>query len=478
MVESSSAFTPASELAAMIGSKAVSPVEAVERLLRRIERLNPLLNAYLTVAGERAMAAARAAEKAVADGAELGPLHGVPVAVKDLEFTEGLRSTGGSLAYGDFVPGEDAALVERLKRAGAIVLGKTNTPEFGSHSEVRNRLGDDCRNPWDTSRTSGGSSGGSAAAMAAGMAPLATGSDGAGSIRVPASFCGVYGLKPTFGLVPQHGGFLGIPMFGTSGPLSRTVRDAALWLTAAAGHDVRDPNSSRRPPPDFVACLGGGPVAGLRIAWAAELGGARVAPEVRAAAESAARIFESLGCRVEEAAPEVEHDYFLLSEPIRNADKYAAFGDLLDSNADALTPYIRSILELGAGVTGRQYSRCLRYLERLKARCAAFFERYDLLLTPATPFPAFPVRKPPRQTIHDRAVPADASAILLTLVWNLTGQPAASLPCGLTAEGLPVGLQMIGARWRDATVLRASAAFEQARPWAAMVPPDFAEDDG
>ena len=467
-------FIPAFELAAMIKSKAVSPVEVVGHLLRRIERLNPRLNAYLAVPEAQALLAAKTAEKAVISGAKLGPLHGVPVAIKDLEFTKGIQTTGGSLVYEDFVPDRDAAMVERLKQAGAIVLGKTNTPEFGSHSEVWNRLGDDCRNPWDLSRTSGGSSGGSAVAMAVGMAALATGTDGAGSIRIPAAFCGVYGLKPTFGLVPQYGGFLGIPMFSTSGPIARTVRDAALWLTVTAGHDPRDPNAARRDPSNFLDSLRC-PVDGLRIAWSADLGFLQVTAEARSMTESAARVFESLGCRVEEATPAIEHDYFVLSEPIRNADKYAAFGDLLDSHADALTPYIRAILELGADVTGLQYSRCLRYLESLKARSAEFFQRYDLLLTPATPFPAFPLRHPPRQTIDDRDLPANASTILLTLIWNLTGQPAATVPCGLTAEGLPMGLQIVGRRWHDATLLRASTAFEQAKPWVDVVAPDFAQ---
>ena len=470
MADSSLTFTSACELAAMIRRREVSPVEVTDHFLRRIERLNPKLNAFLAVAGTQAVSAARAAEQALVGGAPLAPLHGVPVAVKDLEFTEGLRSTGGSLVYRDLVPDEDSVMVGRLKRAGAIVLGKTNTPEFGSHSEAWNRLGDDCRNPWDSSLTSGGSSGGSAAAVAAGLAPLATGSDGAGSIRVPASFCGVYGLKPTFGSVPQHGGYLGIPLFGVSGPVARTVRDAALWLDVTAGYDARDPNSSRREPPGFLDGLGQS-VDGLRVAWSADLDLVATAPEVHAATESAARTFESLGCRVEAAAPVIEHDYFLLSEPIRNADKHAAFGDLLESHAGALTPYIRSILELGAGVTGRQYSQCLRYLERLRARMADFFERYDLLLTPTTPFPAFPVRQPPHQRVRDRDLPDDASSILLTLVWNLTGQPAANVPCGVTSAGLPVGLQIIGGHGEDLTVLRASAAFEQHRPWAGRVPP-------
>jgi aspartyl-tRNA(Asn)/glutamyl-tRNA(Gln) amidotransferase subunit A len=474
MSDSALAFAPATELARLIASRRVSPVEVVKAALRRAESLNPRLNAFLSIAGDAALAAARSAEKAIGGGRSLPPLHGVPVAIKDLEHTRGIRTTGGSLVYRDFVPSEDSVLVERLERAGAIVLGKTNTPEFGSHSETWNLLGEDGRNPWDPTRTCGGSSGGSAAAVATGMAPLASGTDGAGSIRIPASFCGVYGLKPTQGLVPQHGGFVTLPTLSVPGPLARTVADAALMLEAVAGHDARDPNSSRRRPPAFYSVVQGG-VEDLRVAWCADLGFVAVAPEVRAITEAAARAFESLGCLVEEATPPVNPDYFVRSEPIRNADKYAAYGHLLDAHAQELTPYIRSILELGARVTGGEYSRCLRYLKGLRARMAGFFERYDLLLTPATAFEPFALREPPPQQVAGRELPSNASAILLTLIWNLTGQPAASVPCGLTRSGMPVGLQIVGRRWKDAVVVRASAAFEGAHPWARYGSPSLGD---
>ena len=221
------AFTPVHELIHLIHTRQLSPREVVEAFLERIARLDPDLNAYLTVAEEEARRAAAEAEAAAARTDRLPLLSGIPVAVKDLEFTKGLRTTGGSLAYREFVPREDSVVVERLRRAGAIILGKTNTPEFGSYGQTWNRLSDDCRTPWDRSRTSGGSSGGSAAAVAAGLAPFATGTDGAGSIRAPAAFCGVYGFKPSFGRIPMHGGFLGLPLHTCPGPLARSVRDAA-----------------------------------------------------------------------------------------------------------------------------------------------------------------------------------------------------------------------------------------------------------
>jgi aspartyl-tRNA(Asn)/glutamyl-tRNA(Gln) amidotransferase subunit A len=459
----------ASELARLIRTRRVSPVEVVEHYLARIHALDPTLSAFLTVADAEARAAARAAEAAVMAGGELPPLHGVPIAVKDLDFTRGLRTTGGSLAYKDFVPDEDAVAVERLRRAGAIILGKTNTPELGSYSEVVNRLGDDGKNPWDPTRTPGGSSGGSAAAVAAGLAPWATGTDGAGSIRMPAAFCGVYGLKPTFGLVPQHGGFLALPTYSVIGPITRTIRDAALMLGVIAGHDPRDPHARRAAPPDFRKALAR-PLGRLRVAWSPDLGFVDVDPEVRSAARSAVAAFEELGCVVEEATPPVGEEFFAVGEPVRNTDKYAAFGHLLQTHPGATTPYIQAVFERARAVSAVEYATSLQGLARMKARVAEFFERYDLLATPTTAFPAFPVRQPPIPTIAGQTVPPYASAVLLTLPWNLTGQPAASVPCGLSGTGLPIGLQLVGRVGDDAGVLRASAAFEEARPWAGMLP--------
>ncbi len=457
------AFTPVDELIRLIRTGRVSPPELVEMFLDRIARLDPTLNAYLTVDPDQARHAAAEAAAVVARTQDPPPLSGIPVAVKDLEFTKGLRSTGGSVAYQGFVPREDSVIVERLRRAGAIILGKTNTPEFGSYGQTWNRLSDDCRTPWDTSRTSAGSSGGSAAAVAAGLAPVGTGTDGAGSIRAPAAFCGVYGFKPSFGRIPMHGGFLGLPRHTCPGPLTRSVRDSAIMLSVLCGHDPRDPNCMRQPPPHFLGGLED-PVHGLRIAWSADLGFAHVDPEVRELAESAALCFETLGCRVEADSPCVDVDLFEVADPVRNTDKYAAWGHLLRDRPDDLTPYVRSVLEQGSRVTGERYSNSLRELERLNARMADFFERYDLLATPTTPVPAYPVRKPP-QTINGFEVPHHYSTILLTILWNLTGQPAASLPCGFTSQGLPVGLQLIGRHGDDMAVLRASRAFEEARPW-------------
>ena len=272
------AFAPACRLGEMIASRDVSPVELVDLFLGRIERINPKLSAYLTVTDEYARAEAKNAERAVSRGESLGSLHGVPIAIKDLEYTKGIRTTMGSLVHKDFVPEEDSIEVERLRAAGAIILGKTNASEFGMLGETKNRLGDHCRNPWKTGRTTGVSSGGSAAAIASGLAPLSTGSDSAGSITSPAGFCGVYGIKPTLGRIPRWP--LGGPyLFVHHGPLTWTVKDAALMLQVIAGHDRRDPMAIRGGPPNYSAALEE-PLGEMKVAWSPDQGFAEVDTDV------------------------------------------------------------------------------------------------------------------------------------------------------------------------------------------------------
>ena len=268
MMDERLAFAPAHELAGLIATKQVSPVEITELYFERIERLDSQLHAYLALMRDEAVQAARAAEEAVVRGDQLGPLHGVPISVKDMQMTKGVATTTGCLAYRDRVPDADAAVVERVRASGAIILGKTNTPEFGLLGATENRLGDDCRNPWNTERTSGGSSGGAGAAVVAGLCSLATGGDGGGSIRIPASFCGTYGIKPTQGRVSSFAGVASAPIANLTsqqGPMSRTVRDSVILLQALSGYDPRDIGSLNEPVPDFMAALDRD-VKGLRIA--------------------------------------------------------------------------------------------------------------------------------------------------------------------------------------------------------------------
>ena len=464
MTEEELAFKPANELAKLIADKRLSPVELMKLYLGRIEDLDPRLNAFLTVSADAGLRAAEAAEKAILAGDEVGPLHGVPVAVKDLEATAGLKTTYGSLVYKNYVPDHDSVVVERLHGAGAVVIGKTNTPEFGLSATTQNRLSDDGRNPWDTSRTAGGSSGGSAAAVAAGMCPLATGGDAGGSIRIPGSFCGVFGIKPTLGRVPRFGG-VGRPApnpIAQNGPIARTVEDAALMLQVIAGLDDRDVTSIRQTPPDFRARLDEG-VRGLKIAWTPDFGYGAVDREVVAITAEAARLFEELGAIVE--APDVRVDD--PRETLRSAgpaDMYASYGHLLKERRDDLSDVVVKRLEAGKLVTGTEYAVALRRREELKYQVAVLMETYDLLVSPTMAVTAFPIGEPPL-TIAGRTVEPESGFNPFNPIFNHTGHPAASIPCGLSADGLPVGLHVAGRLGDEATVLRAAAAFEQARPW-------------
>ena len=330
MTDDDLAFAPAHRQAELIARKKLSPVELTELYLTRIQELDSDLNAFLTVTADEAMASAGEAEAAVMEGGELGPLHGVPIAIKDLETTRGTRTTFGSLIFKDHIPDSDSGVVERIRGSGAVILGKTNTPEFGVSGTTENRLGEACRNPWDTERTTGGSSGGAGAALAAGLCPLATGSDAGGSIRIPASFCGVYGIKPTLGRVPRFGGVARPSPHPVSqpGPMALNVRDAALLLQVLAGHDSRDVITLREQPPDYLADLDEG-VRGLRVAWSADLGYAAVDPEVARIASEAAGVFEELGAVVEEPDVSIDEPYPRVS-PITSANSYAAYGHFLE----------------------------------------------------------------------------------------------------------------------------------------------------
>ena len=462
-------YTPVWQLRELLDTRRVSSTELTETFLRRIERLNPKLNAYLTVTGEEALAAAKAADEKIGQGRENGPLLGIPISLKDLEATKGIRSTMGSLAYQDTIPEMDSVVAERVKASGAVLLGKTNTPEFGLQGTTENRLGDPCRNPWNTERTAGGSSGGAGAAVAAGMCPFATGTDGGGSIRNPSSFNGIFGIKPTLGRVPRAGG-LGRPapnLTSQSGPMARNVRDAASLLKVLAGHDSRDPGSMRDSVPDFLAGLDNS-VRGLRLAWSTGMGYAAIDPEVASITSTAARVFEELGCTVDDPA-------FALDNPIPAfltifyTGNYTVYGHLMEECPEKLSDNARFCFEHGSQATAADYARAIRAVDEMKAKIDDLMDTYDLLLTPTMAVPPFPIGQPPDR-IDGKDVPPRSSYSPMTRPFNLSGQPAASVPCGFSSEGLPIGLHIIGKRGDEATVLRASAAFEQARPWEHLRP--------
>jgi aspartyl-tRNA(Asn)/glutamyl-tRNA(Gln) amidotransferase subunit A len=463
-------FTPAVELAELIRHRALSPVELTRAVLERIERLNGRLGAYVLVHAERALEHARRAEGEVMAGQPLGPLHGVPLSIKDNQWTAGDRTTSGSRLLAEFVPSEDAPTVARLRAAGAIFVGRTNLPEFAWRGSTDNRLFGESRNPWDLTRTPGGSTGGGAAAVAAGMGPLALGSDGAGSIRIPASFCGLVGLKPTFGRVPMYPAAGGHELVAHVCPLARTVRDVALMMNVIAHHDGRDPFALPDDRVDYLAACEP-PLAGpsLRIAWSADLGFAPIEPETRAICATAARAFADVGLKVEEANPDVGDPSWILRTLYGGGQAGAHAGRPPEQKAQ-MDPELVAYAEASAGLSMVEYAKAVVARQAMVDSLRRFFERYDLLVTPAICVPAFPLGIVGPREVAGREV--THLGWTLCYPFNYSGQPAISVPAGWTVSGLPVGLQIVGRRLEDALVLRAAATFETLRPWTARRPID------
>lgn len=460
------AYLSALEVRQLYRTRALSPVEVTESILARIERLNPSLNAYVTVTADIALAQASRAERAFADGMDTPPLLGIPVSIKDVTPTKGIRTTRGSLLSKDWVPDVDPPVVERIYAAGAVLLGKTNVPEHGWKGDTTNRLVGSTHNPWRHGLSAGGSSGGAAAAVAAGLGPLAQGTDGAGSIRIPASFCGVFGLKPSFGLVPM------VPVDTEqvvhTGPITRTVGDAALLLNVLAGPDARDRHSLGATGLDYLDEVERG-VGGLRVAWSPTLGYARVDPEVARLTAEAARVFSELGCFVEEVTPGFS-DPCPIFQVISASAEAAEYRDTLASVRDRLDPGRLAIIESGYAYSGVDVARANAARTDFYEQVRQFMQPYDLLLTPTLPVTAFAAGADHPPTV-EVSPSASVAWTPFTYPFNLTGQPAATVPCGLTADGLPVGLQIVGTWRADNLVLRAARGFEEARPWARLVPP-------
>ncbi len=458
----------AAATAEAIKTRRLSPLEVMRAVLRRIERLNPRVNAYCTLVAESALRQAGEAEAVVMRGGELKPLHGVPVSIKDLIFTRGIRTTGGSRIYENFIPQQDAVVVERLKAAGAIVIGKTNTPELGWVAVTDNRLFGPTRNPWNLEFTPGGSSGGAAASVALGMGSLAIGSDGGGSIRIPGSFCAVFGFKPSFGRVPQYPGFPGWSTLSHTGPITRTVEDAALAMEVIAGRDDRDHFSLPETGGRYLP-LPGADLKGLRVAWSPDLGYAVVDPRVLRVTAAAVKTFATLGCRVEEASPEVGSPERAFSTVV-GLNLATVLQDKMGEWREQIDPVLVRFIERDKDKLATEYLRAALAQLEYRDRIQPFFEQYDLLLTPTVAVPPFELGSlGPREIAGSKVSPLGWMAF--TYPFNITGQPAASVPCGWTDDGLPVGLQIVGRRFDDATVLRAAAAFEQASPWADKWPP-------
>ncbi|MBX6374630.1 MAG: amidase [Acetobacteraceae bacterium] len=460
----------ATEAAAAIRARRLSPVELVEAVLAAAERSQPVLNAFVTIAAEQARAAARAAEDAVARGEPLGPLHGVPFSVKDLTNTAGLRTTMGSALFADNVPGEDAVPVARLRAAGAILIGKTTTPEFGHKPFTDSPLTGVTRNPWNTARTPGGSSGGAAAAVAAGLGPIALGTDGGGSIRIPAACCGILGLKPTLGRVPH----IHAPdLFGNNsyiGPMTRTVADARLMLRVIEGPDPRDPYAAAALPPD-PAPLPDGRLDGLRIGWALRVGNRLLDAEVEALTTAAIRSLEAMGATIEPVEIDfaAEEDAFLVLLQASLAGRLASY---LPAAADRLDASLRETIARGQRRSAAEILAATARRTALYRRVVALFERgVDVLATPTLSAPAPAVGLDPFAPFAVGGGTGEAGRIRgtwypYTYPFNLTGHPALTVPCGRTREGLPVGLQLVAPWHADHRLLDLAERLEAVRPWA------------
>ncbi len=456
-------YMPAYELAAAVRSRELSAREVVESHLERIEQLNPTLNAFVALGADRALQEARALDESLARGAPGGPLCGVPVGIKDIEDVEGLVTSYGSVPFRDNLAKKDSVHVARLRGAGAIIIGKTNTPEFAYAGFTKNRLFGVTRNPWNRELTPGGSSGGSAAAVASGMAAIATGTDRGGSIRIPASYTGCFGLKPSFGRVPR--GPLEMLTWSDTesiGALSRTVEDAALYLDCVAGHHSCDPDSLPKQGSYFEA-LPRLP-SGLAVCWSPTLGYARVEPDIKREAHKAAQAFEDFACRLDERPIQIS-DISRAWSVIGTPERYAELAGFVENHRDEFGRAFLERLEAGGRVTTEQYGEAQRARSELNAALAGIFDRYDLLLTPATATAAFDARGRLPDEIDGQPLTDPLQLTPFTYPFNLSGHPAACVRAGFTDTDLPVGLQIVGPRHRDDLVLQASYAFQQCRPW-------------
>ena len=458
-------------LAWRIRAKELSPTEVIEAVLTRMEALEPHLHAFCTTTPDLARREAKRVEKAILTGEDVGPLAGVPVGIKDLVCTAGIRTVSGSFAYQNFVPDEDDVVVERLKEADAIIIGKTNVPEFGYSAVGHSPVFETTRNPWNVERTSGGSSAGSGAAVAAGMGPFAIGSDGGGSIRIPAAHCGLFGMKASMGRVPLYPGTKDERYPGVSswellehiGPLSCTVADGALMLSVIGSKpDARDRHSLPKPDFDWMgSCLGG--IKGLRVAYSADWGYAAVDPEVRRVVGDAVKVFErDLGCIVEEAHPGFDDPYLAFWGIVALESDLRGLRAMVAEHGHHMTPHIVDFIM--RPWTAEELTDAVMVRKAVTNKLWRFMTRYDLLLTPTLAVPPFQLHVQGPEKIDGNIVPP-FKWLAFTFPFNLTGQPAATVPAGFSKDGLPIGLQIVGRHLDDPTVMRAAKAFETAHPW-------------
>ena len=459
-------FLSAGDLSRLIQSKEVSPVEATEAYLDRIGSLDHRFNSYLTVMREQALADAQQAAEEIASGQHKGPMHGVPVAVKDQFWSKGVRSTGGSRILADFVPDEDATVIANLRKAGAVVLGKTNMTEFAitgfSHRYATPR------NPWNTDSYTGGSSSGSGAATAAYLCATSLGEDTGGSIRFPATWCGLVGLRPSWGLVSRYGVMRGVWSMDTVGPISRTVEDAAITLGAIAGHDPKDRYSSTAPVPDYRQALGGD-LNGLKIGVITEfMESDLVEPKVRQTVSDSFAALGELGATVEEVSVPLSMDAGVATAVLLAVEPALAQQDWIKDQLQDYGHDVRILLLTGSLLPAQAYYKAQKLRTMLRQQVLDSLEKYDVLVLPTSGKGAQPLEQDPPITSKETA---SRLAFLFTRIFNLASCPAMSVPCGFDDRGMPVGLQ-IGARpGAEETIFKVAHAYEQATGWHTMRPP-------
>jgi len=446
------------DVAGRIRAREISPVDVTRAVLERIERLNPRLNAYMTVTPDTALEHAHVAEREIAAGGYRGPLHGIPIAHKDLFDTAGVRTTAGAQVLADRVPAEDATVVARMRNAGAIMLGKLGLHEFAFGATSDNPHFGTIRNPWGSGHCPAGSSGGSGAAVAAGLAWIATGSDTGGSIRMPASFCGTVGLMPTYGRASLHGAIALSWSLDHPGPLARTVRDAAIALQAMAGHDPQDPATEDRPIPDYLDGIDAG-ARGMRIGLPKQYFREKCSPVVTAAYDAATDALRQAGADVREVEfPEAEH-YMTAAATIIVVDAAAFHAPWFPARRDAYGPDVAALLDLGLTIPGHVMASAMRTLALARGGQAdAVLDRagVDVLLVPTTPMTA-----PTIEEARDAAIAGRHH--VLTMPFDLTGQPVIAVPAGLSSDGMPTSISFVGRRWDEPSILRAARAWEQIR---------------
>ena len=462
-------YLSAWELSGLIRSREISPVEVINACLSRIEETEPTLNSFITLLPDQAREAAHRAENEIARGNYRGPLHGIPVGLKDLFNTAGVKTTSGTRIYDDFVPAEDCTVATKFGQAGAILLGKLNMHPLAFGPTGENGDYGHMHNPWNPERITGGSSGGSGSAAAAGQCTITMGSDTGGSVRIPAALCGIVGLKPTYGRVSRAGLTPLSWCLDHPGPMVRTVEDAALTMNVIAGHDPRDHATQDVPVPDYTTALTGD-IRGLRIGVVKEYFETEIDPAVVALTQQAIAVLGELGAEIVEVSLPLYEYAQPISNAILSAEATAAHHDILLSDGDKLYPQVRERLEEGLFISAAEYLRAQQARQVFCQQVAGLLENVDLLAGPVEPVTA-PQILERRIEIGGEALPAVPMLTKYTRVYNITGSPAISVPCGFAPDGLPAGLHLAGRNFDELTVLRAAYAYQQATSWHTQRPP-------